>query len=208
MTHHNKKTIMMFLGITILVILGVVFFYKNNLKENNVDVNASALSQEEKTQNNMEGRDKNTNIDTRKQTVPVQNQANANSAENVKTLSPYEKQLKALETAPLTKADIEEPLYQGSKEQFKVFKIKVTPDGYVPNAIIVEKGDSVQLNVLTDKDTDIESADFKLFSPISAGKITNLGFLLSQEGTFAFYCRNLCLGKDRIYGHIVVRPRS
>ncbi len=123
------------------------------------------------------------------------------------TLTPYERQLEELKTAPLTKADTEEPLYRGSKEKFKAFKIKVTADGYEPNSIIVEKGDSIQLSVFSDKDTDIESADFRLFSPVPAGTVTNLGFLLNQEGTFTFYCKNQCLGAERIFGHIVVRPR-
>jgi len=123
-------------------------------------------------------------------------------------LTPYEKQVELLKVLPLTKAEIEEPLWKGSREKFKVFKIKATAEGYDPKSIIVEKGDSIQLNVFADKDTDIESADFKLFSPIPAGKVTNLGFLLNQEGTFVFYCKNQCLGKERIFGHIMVRPRS
>lgn len=123
-------------------------------------------------------------------------------------LTPYEKQVELLKVLPLTKAEIEEPLWKGSKEKFKIFKVKITEGGFIPNAIIIEKGDSIQLNMFADKDTDIESADFKLFSPVPARKITNLGFLTNQEGTFTFYCKNQCLGKERIFGHIMVRPRT
>lgn len=123
-------------------------------------------------------------------------------------LTPYEKQLEFLKVAPITKPDIEEPLWQGSKEKFKIFKIKITPEGYIPNAIIVEKGDSIQFNFFSEKDTDIESKDLKFFSPVPAHTITNVSFLPNSEGVSVFYCLNQCLGKERIFGHIMVRPQK
>ncbi len=123
-------------------------------------------------------------------------------------LTPYEKQLEYLKVAPITKPDIEEPLWKGSQEQFKVFKIKITPDGYVPDAIVVLKGDSVQLDFFSEKDTDVESKDLKFFIPVPANTITNVSYLTNDTGTLAFYCLNQCLGKDRIFGNVEVRPRQ
>lgn len=123
-------------------------------------------------------------------------------------LTPYEQKLKALQTMPLTKADSEEFLYAGSKEKFKLFKLKVTENGYTPDAIIVEKGDNVQLDIFSERDTDIQSQDFNFYLSIPAKKTVSMGFLTNNEGTFVFYCRDMCLGKERVFGHIVVRPRS
>ena len=123
-------------------------------------------------------------------------------------LTPYEKQLEYLKVAPITKPDIEEPLWKGSQEQFKVFKIKITPDGYVPDAIVVLKGDSVQLDFFSEKDTDVESKDLKFFIPVPANTITNVSYLTNDTGTLAFYCLNQCLGKERIFGNVEVRPRQ
>lgn len=128
-------------------------------------------------------------------------------AEN-ENLTSYEKQIEALKTAPLTKADVEEVMAEGRPEKFKIFKLKATGSEYIPNAIIVEKGDAVQLNVFSEKDTDIQSQDFNFFVPIPAESITNIGFIANREGTFVFYCRNQCLGEGRVFGHIVVRPRQ
>jgi|GEM_PF-3214377 len=177
----NKKKILFIAGLCIIGILVILFISKND------------------------GRIESTSLTERSGEISERN--SVSQGEN-KNISSYEKQVEALKTAPLTKADIEEPLYKGSKEKFKVFKIKAMANGYEPNGIIVEKGDSVQFNMFAEQDTDIESKDFKLFLMLPAGKITNFGFLLNQEGTYTFYCRNQCLGKERIFGHIVVRPRS
>jgi len=193
MTQKNKKLILVVVFLVIVIIL-VVFILMRKESVNNTEQASGGIQEN------------NAIVDTSQNTpemIAAQKKINERT-----DLTPYEKQVELLKVLPLTKADIEEPLWKGSKEKFKVFKIKITPEGYIPNAIVVEKGDSIQLNVFADKDTDIESADFKLFSPIPAGKVTNLGFLLNQEGTFVFYCKNQCLGKERIFGHIMVRPRS
>ena len=195
----NKKIIfIIFILLAAGVLLGV--FFVNNDNSNSIEQVTEKIQSKESL-NAVTKNEVSQNISEEK-TIP-QEKINERA-----DLTPYERQLERAKTSPLTKADIEHPLWNGSKERFKEFKVKITPDGYIPDAIIVEKGDSIQLNMFSDKDTDIESADFKFFSFIPGGKETNFGFLLNQEGIFTFYCKNQCLGKNRIFGHIVVRPRT
>jgi plastocyanin domain-containing protein len=192
-TSKNIKIVLVVIGCVVVIVLGMIIFSDKKpqavLEGATEDVGQSEITEPENmaTGSNQE--------------------ANVSIAGNT-GLTPYERQVEALKTASLTKADIEESLGAGLKEKFKVFNLRITADGYIPNAIIVEKGDAVQLNMTADEDADIQSQDFNFFVPVPAKEVTNLGFIANKEGTFVFYCRNQCLGKDRVFGHIVVRPRS
>ncbi len=182
----EKKTIILIITILILAIAVFIFWGGNG----------DLISQETEDKTNIISDENLSDVDSSLQ----------NSDSGV--LTPYEQKLKALQTMPLTKADSEEILYVGSKEKFKLFKLKVTENGYTPDAIIVEKGDNVQLDIFSERDTDIQSQDFNFYLSIPAKKTVSMGFLTNNEGTFVFYCRDMCLGKERVFGHIVVRPRS
>lgn len=192
-TSKNIKIVLVVIGCVVVIVLGMIIFSDKKpqavLEGAAEDVGQSEITEPENmaTGSNQE--------------------ANVSIAGNT-GLTPYERQVEALKTASLTKADMEESLGAGLKEKFKVFNLRITADGYIPNAIIVEKGDAVQLNMTADEDADIQSQDFNFFVPVPAKEVTNLGFIANKEGTFVFYCRNQCLGKDRVFGHIVVRPRS
>ncbi len=192
-TSKDIKIILIVIGCVVVIVLGVIIF-SNKKPPAALDGVTEDVGQSEITEpgNMATGSNQEVNV----------------SATGNTGLTPYERQVEALKTASLTKADMEESLGTGLKEKFKVFNLRITADGYIPNAIIVEKGDAVQLNMAADEDADIQSQDFNFFVPVPAKEVTNLGFIANKEGTFVFYCRNQCLGKDRIFGHIVVRPRS
>jgi heme/copper-type cytochrome/quinol oxidase subunit 2 len=190
----NMKTVLIVIGCVVVIVLGMIIFSNKNTPAILEGAAGDTVGQP----GNTESGDTATGL----------NQEANVSATGSAGLTPYERQVEALKTASLTKADMEESLGAGLKEKFKVFNLRITADGYIPNAIIVEKGDAVQLNMTADEDADIQSQDFNFFVPIPAKEVTNLGFIANKEGTFVFYCRNQCLGKDRIFGHIVVRPRS
>ncbi|MEW6617232.1 MAG: hypothetical protein AB1333_02315 [Patescibacteria group bacterium] len=182
----DKKTIILIITILILVVAVFIFWGGNG----------DLISQETEDKTNIISDENLSDVDSSLQ----------NSDSGV--LTPYEQKLKALQTMPLTKADSEELLYAGSKEKFKLFKLKVTENGYIPDSIIVEKGDNVQLDIFSERGTDIQSQDFNFYFSIPAKKTVSMGFLTNNEGTFVFYCRDMCLGNERVFGHIVVRPRS
>lgn len=197
----NIKIALIVIGCAVVIVLGSVLLSRGNGSAVSEGTTGNVV-EEGVSKNNVTAGDPsmgNTQNPAQEENVPV---------EENRTLTPYERQLEALKTASLTKADMEESLGEGVKEKFKVFNMRITASGYIPNAIIVEKGDAVQLNISSDEDSDVESQDFNFFVPVRAKETTNLGFIANKEGTFAFYCRNQCLSADRIFGHIVVRPRS
>ncbi len=129
-----------------------------------------------------------------------------NGAATSTAQSPYEQQVSALAGAPLTKAQKEEALTASGPEKLKIFNVAIATDSINPNAIVVEKGDLVQLNVYSDRDVKLESKDLQFTSAIKGGEPYGVSIPVANVGTYTFYCQD---GNSRtIFGHIVVMPRG
>jgi len=132
-------------------------------------------------------------------------------AENTQTESAektaQEMRFEELKDAPLTNARREEKLRPEGDEKFKIFDLEVRMDGFSPTPIVVEKGDLIQLNILSGSNTDIESRDLNFYMTLTPETKKVLSFEASKTGAFSYYCRNMCPSEERIFGEIVVVER-
>jgi len=112
------------------------------------------------------------------------------------------------ENAKLTKPAQEFPSSPGKTEKkIRIFDMKVSKDGFSPNNLVVNRGDTIQINMTAldgDYDFSMPVGHFYQFSKI--GETKNITFDATLDGTFVFECRDHCPTGKVIKGKIVVLP--
>ena len=88
---------------------------------------------------------------------------------------------------------------------FRSYDIKVTGDRFVPDTVIVNVGDSVQMDFMAvDKEYDLTQADFGIKTPLPKGVKKTWGMTATTQGDFLFYCVS-CGGPEKgPQGHLII----
>lgn len=89
--------------------------------------------------------------------------------------------------------------------KFRSFNMQVEGGKFVPDTVIVRKGDTVHINIAAvDKDYDFYQPDYGFSFPLPKGKGKVLEFGATAEGKYTFFCRE-CGGPEKgPLGYIVV----
>jgi heme/copper-type cytochrome/quinol oxidase subunit 2 len=105
---------------------------------------------------------------------------------------------------PLTKPVSSIRLDSGAP--FKTFNVSVSKNGIAPSPIVIQKGDSIQLNITAPHEKiDFESPDLKFYIALEAGESTALSLEAEKAGTFVLRCKDFCPAEGRISGALVVQ---
>ncbi|RJP43608.1 hypothetical protein C4587_02935 [Candidatus Parcubacteria bacterium] len=94
-----------------------------------------------------------------------------------------------------------------SDSSFRSFDIKVEGDKFVPDTVIVKKGDAIRLSITAvDGDYDFSQPDYGVKTSLPRGKAKLVGFSATAEGKYTFFCES-CGGPEKgPIGYIVVVP--
>lgn len=89
--------------------------------------------------------------------------------------------------------------------KLRIFGISVSGDKFTPNAVIVNFGDTVHINLTaSDKDYDFFQPDYGLLAVLTKGQTKAAEFQATAAGKFTFYCRS-CGGPAKgPVGYLVV----
>jgi heme/copper-type cytochrome/quinol oxidase subunit 2 len=90
----------------------------------------------------------------------------------------------------------------------RFFDVKVSKDGFSPQTITVNRGDTVYLDLSAlDRDYDLDIPYLgAYFSVVKKGETRHLPFDVPQSGTFVFQCRDFCPPGGKIQGQLIVLP--
>ena len=113
-----------------------------------------------------------------------------------------EKQIAAAEVAvPVAQV----PAAPGSSASLRQFSLKVQGGSYNPNQIIVNQGDTVNINLTAvDANYGFTQPDYGLNAVVKQGQTRMIGFQALQPGKFTFYCSS-CGGPAKgPVGYIIV----
>lgn len=92
-------------------------------------------------------------------------------------------------------------------EKFRVYDIAITKDGYNPDAITVNRGDVVQLNLTAiDGPYDFSMPYTGLWQAMVEGDTRQVSFGATSAGTFEFRCERICPDGKVIRGQLIVLP--
>ena len=93
------------------------------------------------------------------------------------------------------------------KSSVKEFNIVAKKWDFNPSTIIVNKGDTVKLNIESiDVAHGIVILDFGVNEKLEPGKTTNIEFIADKEGTFSFFCNVFCgSGHSEMRGTLIVQ---
>ncbi|RJQ29942.1 hypothetical protein C4571_00240 [Candidatus Parcubacteria bacterium] len=104
--------------------------------------------------------------------------------------------------------EIVAPSAPTSQSSFRSFDIKVERGKFVPDTVVVRKGDSIQLSITAvDGDYDFVQPDYGVRTALPEGVAKRIGFTAATDGKFTFFCES-CGGPDRgPVGYIVVSQK-
>jgi len=112
--------------------------------------------------------------------------------------------------ASSTPAGVAVPVVQGAGDpsgdvSYRSFNISIQNDAYTPNTVIVNQGDTVNLELTAvDAAYGFDQPDYGFNAAIPQGKTQTIQFQALQTGSFTFYCAS-CGGPSKgPVGHIVV----
>jgi len=109
----------------------------------------------------------------------------------------------AVVTVPVSEA----PAAPDADERFRVYTLSVSAGGFVPDRIVVNKGDVVQLNIGAVGGTyDFSMPYTGLSQLIPSGESRQVSFGATSEGTFEFKCSAACPASGVIRGQLIVLP--
>tara|TARA_Y100000310_G_scaffold345665_1_gene467990 strand:- start:41138 stop:41566 length:429 start_codon:yes stop_codon:yes gene_type:complete len=93
------------------------------------------------------------------------------------------------------------------KSSVKEFNIVAKKWDFNPSTIIVNKGDTVKLNIESiDVAHGIVILDFGVNEKLEPGKTTNIEFIADKEGIFSFFCNVFCgSGHSEMRGTLIVQ---
>jgi heme/copper-type cytochrome/quinol oxidase subunit 2 len=109
--------------------------------------------------------------------------------------------------AELSKPIIETPAgLSDGDEKIRIFEMKISRAGYVPNNFTINAGDTIQIRMTAlDNDYDFYLPWHGIYQNILRGEMKLISFTPKEGGTLAFECRDKCPG-GKITGSIVVLP--
>lgn len=92
---------------------------------------------------------------------------------------------------------------------FRKFEMQVRDDVFVPNTVIVNQGDAVEIDITAiDKDYYFTQPEKRYDFLLPKGKSMPLAFTAAGEGNFLFYCSS-CGGPEKgPTGHLIVVPKK
>jgi plastocyanin len=97
------------------------------------------------------------------------------------------------------------PVVEGSSAQIRMFNVRAETDKFIPEKIIVNKGDTVHIEfTAVDKDYDFTLSGYGMKQAPKQGETKSLEFQALQDGDFIYYCA-ACGGlQSGPQGHIIV----
>ena len=114
------------------------------------------------------------------------------------------------EDATVTQGKMEAPASANDALDTKLrfYDIKASKNGFEPNTITVNSGDSVELNLTAvDGDYDVDFAYLGAYFPVvKKGETKKLPLSTNLSGTFTFQCKDFCPLGGVIKGSLIVLP--
>lgn len=128
------------------------------------------------------------------------------SPEETSTISQNTYSPEVPENVPLTPPKIEAPAAPGSSAMLRVFTISISQKGFDPEQIVVNRGDSLNLNIVSvDGAYDISFPDLDLYQFGEKGQTRKIAFQAQQSGVYAFLCKDHCPANTVIKGSLIVK---
>ncbi|MDO8557490.1 MAG: cupredoxin domain-containing protein [Candidatus Jorgensenbacteria bacterium] len=88
---------------------------------------------------------------------------------------------------------------------FRVFEIQGNNNKYVPSVIVVNEGDTVDLRIKAiDNAYDFFLPDTGSYRKVLKGETGRLQFSAASYGQYEFFCRDSCVGRDKVGGTLIV----
>lgn len=114
----------------------------------------------------------------------------------------------SLAAVNVAKPNLVTPASPGSPSNFRRFNLEIKGDKFIPDTVIVNKGDVVDLALTAvDKSYDFTQPDFGLKRSIPKGQTGGLQFGATSAGKFTFFC-SACGGPDKgPVGYIIIIER-
>ena len=96
------------------------------------------------------------------------------------------------------------PVLPGAEAQIRTFDLSITDNGFEPSELVVNKGDTVQINLSSiGGNYDFFIPAIGIYQTVEAGEKKRVGFQALASGTYVFQCRDLC-PDDEIKGSLIV----
>jgi cytochrome c oxidase subunit 2 len=95
---------------------------------------------------------------------------------------------------------------QGAKFDAQVVKVQAKRYVFVPDEIVLKKGEPVVLEFTSvDFVHGFKAPDFNIRADLTPGKVVRIGFTPEKTGTFDFLCDNFCgSGHEEMAGRFIV----
>lgn len=80
---------------------------------------------------------------------------------------------------------------------------------YEPNLIVVNEGDTIDMEFrAVDDNYDFFIPDFGVYKKILKGETGRVMFQAPSYGQYEFFCKNLCMGRDKVSGILLVNQNN
>lgn len=97
------------------------------------------------------------------------------------------------------------PVTAGAAAQIRIFNIRAEADKFIPEKMIVNKGDTVHVEfTAVDKDYDLTISGYNMKQSPKQGETKSLEFQALQDGDFIYYCTTCGGLSSGPQGHIIV----
>lgn len=112
------------------------------------------------------------------------------------------------ENLEVTKPKTESAAAPGSEASLRVFEMTATRDGYNPETLVVNKGDTISIKLQgSDEAYDIALPDMGLYQSVKKEQEKKLEFQALTPGTFIYLCQDMCPGGKEIKGSLIVKEK-
>ena len=110
------------------------------------------------------------------------------------------------EDVELTQPKVSAPAAPGVKAQLRVFDMSASENGFIPEQIVVNQGDTINVKLKAPTvGYDIALPDLGLYQSVDQGVEKTLAFQALTPGTFTYLCRDMCPGGKEIKGSLIVK---
>lgn len=93
--------------------------------------------------------------------------------------------------------------------QYRSFSINIQSNAFVPDTVIVNQGDTVDLEITAvDANYSFTQPDYGFNAPIAKGKTQRIQFQALQSGNFLFYCSSCGGPSSGPMGHLIVVAKN
>ena len=97
------------------------------------------------------------------------------------------------------------PVLPGAEAQIRTFDLNITDDGFEPSELVVNKGDTVQINLSSiGGNYDFFIPAISAYQTVQVGEKKRVTFQALTSGTYVFQCRDLCPDGLKIKGSLIV----